>query len=229
LRNVAHPCRPATDRARGLEAVGGTGRRRPGAVLRHVARAGRRAARDEGRLEAVRRTGRARAGAGLVHVADSGRRTALRPGVPGRVLAGVAAAVALVAATRVAVCRAGRSGGGLRVRRTVGAVPGAVLRRITLAPRGAAHDEGRHEGVRRTGCARAGAGLVQVADPRGRATHRPGVPRGMLAGVVRAVALVTAARIAVVRARRPRRTLSIRGAIGARPRAVIVQVALARR
>src|SRR5207253_2075327 len=188
---------------------------RPGAVLRHVARAGRRAALDEGRLEAVRRTGRARAGAGLVHVADACRRTAYCSGVPGRVLAVVAAAVALVAAARVAVRGACRPGRGLRARRSSGAGPGAVLRRVALARRGAALDEGRHEAVRRAGRARPGAGLVHVAYPGRGPAHRPGVPRRVLAVVSAAVALVAAARVAVVGARRPRRRLRVRRAAGA--------------
>src|SRR5204862_193601 len=145
------------------EGVCGTRRRRPGAVLRHVARARRRAALDEGRLEAVRRTGRARAGAGLVHVADACRRTAYRSGVPRRVLAVVAAAVALVAAARVAVVGARRPRRRLRIRRAAGTRAGAVVGRVTLARRGAAHRARRLERVGGTDGARAGAGLVHVA------------------------------------------------------------------
>src|SRR2546422_144834 len=139
------------------------------------------------------------------------------------------AAVALVAAARVAVVGARRPGRALRVRRAVGAVPRTVLRRVTLAPGGTTLDEGRHEGVRRAGRARAGAGLVRVAHPGGGPAHRPGVPRRVLTVVAAAVALVAAAWVAVVGAGRPGRALRVRRAVGAVPRAVLRRVTLARR
>src|SRR5207237_603641 len=85
------------------------------------------------------------------------------------------------------------------------------------------------EGVRGAHRARAGAGLVHVAEAGGGAADRPGVARRVLAVVAAAVALVAAARVAVVGARRPRRRLRIRRAAGTRAGAVIVQVAPARR
>src|SRR5438552_13206130 len=201
----------------------------PRAVLRRVARARRGAALDEGRHEAVRRAGRARAGAGLVHVAEAGGGAADRPGVARRVLAVVAAAVALVAAARVAVVGARRPRRRLRIRRAVGTVARTAVRRVTLARRGAAHRARGLEGVGGTDGARAGAGLVHVAEAGGGAADRPGVPRRVLAVVAAAVALVEAARIAVVGARRPGRRLGVRRAAGTRAGAVIVRVALARR
>src|SRR5439155_1067550 len=98
--------------------VGGAVRSVPRADLRRVALSGRGAALREGGLEAVCRTRCARAGAVLDVVARAGRRTAHRARVPGRMLAGVAAAVALIQAARVPVARARRSGGLLRIGRT---------------------------------------------------------------------------------------------------------------
>src|SRR5439155_206596 len=180
-------------------------------------------------LEGVGRADRARARAALVHVAHPGRRAAHRPGVPRRVLAVVAAAVALVAAARVAVAGARRPRRTLGVRRAVGAAPRAVLRRVALARRGAAHRARGLEGVGRAGGARARAGLVHVAHPGRRAALRPGIARGVLAGRARPVALVRRAWIAVGGARRPRRLLRIRGAVRPVPGAVLRRVALAHR
>src|SRR5438445_5096261 len=201
----------------------------PRAVLGRVALARRRAAHHEARREGIRRARRARAGTGLVLVAGAGRGPAQRAGVPGRVLAGVVAAVALVAAARVAVVGARRPRRNLGVGRAGGAAAGAEIGRVTLVHRLAAHRARRLEGVRRAHGARAGAGLVQVAEAGGGPADRPGVPRRVLAGVAAAVALVAAARVAVGGACRPSRALRIRRAVGARPRAVIIQIALARR
>src|SRR5207253_11474015 len=63
-------------------------------------------------------------------------------------------------------------------------------------------------GVGRTGAARAGAGLGEVAVARRGATLRPRVARRMLAGAVAAVAVVEGARVAVARTRRPPPLLS---------------------
>src|SRR5207244_3092532 len=106
---------------------------------------------------------------------------------------------------------------------------GAVVGRVTLARRGAAHRARRLERVGGTDGARAGAGLVHVAEAGGGAADRPRVPRQVRRAAGRAVAHVEAARIAVVGARTPRRTLRVRRTAGARASAVIVQVALARR
>src|SRR5207245_8717214 len=91
----------------------------------------------------------ARARAALFHVAHPGRCAAHRPGIPRRVLAGVAAAVALVAAARVAVAGARRPRRTLGIRRAVGAVARAVLRWVALARRGAGNRAGWREGVGR--------------------------------------------------------------------------------
>src|SRR5207253_649694 len=148
---------------------------------------------------------------GLVLVTIPGGGAAHRPGVPRRVLAGVVAAVALVAAARVAVVGARRPRRDLRVGRAGGAAAGAEIGRVTLVHRLAAHRARRLDGVCRPHGAAVRAGLVLVADAGGGAAHRPGVPRRVLAGVAAAVALVAAARVAVIGARRPRRALRIRG------------------
>src|SRR5206468_1165053 len=152
-----------------------------------------------------------------------------RPRVPRQVLAVIAAAVALVAAARVAVRGACRPGRGLRIRRAIGAVPRTALRRITLARRGTADRARGLEGIGGAHRARARAAPRRSADAGGGAADRPGVPRRVLAVVAAAVALVAAARVAVVGARRPRRRLRIRRAAGTRAGAVVGRVTLARR
>src|SRR5439155_1193722 len=229
LRHVAGTRRGATDRARGLEGVGGTGRARSGAVLRRVALARRGAADGRRGLEGVGRAGGARARAGLVHVTVAGRRATHGPGVAGRVLAGVVRPVALVAAAGVAVVGARRPGRGLRVGRPRCLRAAVPLCRVALARRGAADGRRGLEGVGRAGGARARAGLVDVADPGRRAADGPGVAGRVLASVVRPVALVAAAGVAVVGARRPGRVLRVARAGGARSGAVLRRVALARR
>src|SRR5207245_2002215 len=146
-------------------------------------------------------------------------------------LAGVVRPVALIERARVAVGGACRPRRTLGVRRTVGAVPWAVLGRIALARRGAAHRARGLEGVGRADRARAGAARVHVAHPPPRrrpATLPAALPR-LLAVVARPVALVAPARVAVGGARRPRRTLGVRRTVGPGPRAVLRRVALARR
>src|SRR5207244_6060040 len=90
-------------RARGTlrvrRAVGAVAR----AVLGRIALARRGAADRARRLARIRGTDGARAGAALVHVAGTSSGPAHRPGIPRRVLAGVAAAVASAEARRVAV------------------------------------------------------------------------------------------------------------------------------
>src|SRR5207249_1328183 len=166
--------RPADDGAR-LERVGGTVRTRAGAVLGHVADTGRSTALDEGRQEAVRRAGRARSRACLDVVAGARRRPADRAGVAGRVLAGVARAVALVEAARVAVARARRPGRLLGVGRAHRARAGARLAQVALAGGPAAHRPGV-AGRMLAGVARAVA-LVEAARV---AVARAGRPRGTL-------------------------------------------------
>src|SRR5439155_13357306 len=162
--------------------VGRAGGPRAGAALRHVAGAGRGAAHDGRGLEGVGRAGRARGVAGLVHVARARRRAADRAGVPGRVLAGAVRAVAGVGRARAAVVGARGARGRLVVRGTAGSAARAVLRRVALARRGAADDGRGLEGVGRAGRARPVARLVLVARAGGRAAHRAGVPRRVLAG-----------------------------------------------
>src|SRR5439155_13596969 len=190
--------RPA-DGARGLEGVGRTCRRRAGAVLRDVAGAGGGPADDRRRLEGIGRAGRARPVARLVDVARACRSPAHGAGVPGGVLARIARAIAGVRRARIAVVRAPGAGAHLGVARAGRARARAVLGGIALPRGGAAHDEARQEAVRRTGTARPVACLVHVAGAGRRAADRARVPRGVLAGVVRPVAGVGGARVAVVR------------------------------
>src|SRR5207245_2692704 len=129
----------------------------------------------------------------------------------------------------VAVVRARRPGRALRVRRAVGARPGAMLDRVAFARRVATDRARRLEGVRGANRARSGAELGSAAC-RGRGPGPgPGGPRLVLAVIAAAVARVAAARVAVVRARRPRRGLRVRRAVGACPGAVLRRVAFARR
>src|SRR5207302_5393037 len=121
-------------------------------------------------------------------VAVPGDVAARRRRIAGRVLAGVVRPVALVAAAGVAVVGARRPRGALRVPRTGGAGPGAVLHRITLARRGPADDGGGLEGVGRARRARAGALLGHVAVTGHRAAGRAAVARRVPAGFVRRVA-----------------------------------------
>src|SRR5207249_4441426 len=201
----------------------------PRAVLRRVALA-RRGAADRARgLEGVGRTDGARARAALVHVTHPGRCAAHRPGVPRRVLAGVAAAVALIECARVAVGGARRPPRCLRVGRAVGSVPRAVLGGIALARRGTALRARGREAIDRTGRARARARFRHVAHAGRRAALRPRIARGVLAGGARPVALVRRAWIGVGCAGRALRPLGIGRAARSVPRAGLREVAVARR
>src|SRR5439155_20577069 len=82
----------------------------PGAALRWITLARRRPADRRRRLERIRRASTARSGAGLVHVTVARRGAAYGAGVPRRVLAVVARAVARIRRARVAVVGAGRAG-----------------------------------------------------------------------------------------------------------------------
>src|SRR5205823_8592433 len=136
---------------------------------------------------------------------------------------GIARAIALVTAALGAVIGARRTGGALRVRRAVRAVAPAHLRRIALAGRLAAADEAWLEHVGGAGCAGPGARLVHITGAGRRTTDGAGVTRRMLAGIVRSVALVATARVAVVRACRARGLLRVDGTRRARSRAVLRQ------
>src|SRR5439155_20093071 len=198
-------------RARSALRVRGAARARPGAVLGRVALACRRAADDEARLEHVVRTGAARPGAVLIHVANAGGRAADRPGVARRVLAGVARAVARVGRARVAVVGAQRPARRLRVGSArLARQSAAALRDVALAGRWPADDADRQEHVGRARGADARTHLVGIADvARTRPADGAGIARRVLAGVVRAVAQIARADVAVVGARRARRPLGV--------------------
>src|SRR5438874_558244 len=187
-----------------------------------------RARRAGGALR-IRRAAGARPGAVLRHVAVTGGRPADGPGVARRVLAGVARSVALIGGARVPVVGTRRARRCLGIRRAVRAVPRAALRRVALAARRPTHGGRRLEGVGGTGRARPRTVLVDVTAARRRAADRAGVPRRVLAGVVRPVALIRAARVAVVGARRPGRLLGVRRARRTRAGAVLRRIALAPR
>src|SRR5207249_4461699 len=176
---------------------------RPGAVLRRVALPARRPTHGARRLERVGGAYRARPRAAPVDVAGAGRRTADGAGIARRVLAGVARSVALIGAARVPVVGTRRARRCLGIRRAVRAVPGAALRRVALAARRPTHGGRRLEGVGGTGRARPRTVLVNVTAARCRAADRAGVPRRVLAGVGRPVALIRAARVAALGARGP--------------------------
>src|SRR5207249_4212210 len=114
---------------------------RAGPVLAGVARGAGVAvvARRAVRLGGVGWAGGARAVAGLGHVARPRRRPTHRAGVPRRMLAGIARAVAGVGRARVAVVGAGRPVRLLRIRRARGARARAGLRHVAGAGRRAAH------------------------------------------------------------------------------------------
>src|SRR5439155_25576972 len=90
--------------------------------------------------------------------------------------------------------------------------------------RGDAPARGR-EAVGRAGRARAGARLGDVARTRYRATRRARVPRRVLAGVVRTVALIERAGVAIGGAGRRGRLLRVARANRARARAGFRDVA----
>src|SRR5439155_1326513 len=239
--------------------VGRAVRAGSGAHLSGIAVARRRATDREAAQEAIRGAGRARPRARLDVVAGAPRGTARRARVPCRMLAGVAAAVALIHATGVPVARARRARRRLAVGRATGARPGArlglvaftgdwpadrpgvprrvlasVARSVALirAARVAVVRARRAGGtlrIRRAAGARPGAVLRLVAGTGGCPADRAGVPRRVLAGVARSVALIGAARVPVVGTRRARRCLGIRRAVRAVPRAALRRVALAAR
>src|SRR5207237_10682312 len=105
--------------------------------------------------------------------------------------------------------------------------PVALVRAARVAVVGAG-GAGRRLGVGGTRRARAGARLLRITLARRRAAERARVARRMLAGVVRPVALIRAARVAVVGARRARRRPRVGRARVGRSRTVLRRVALAR-
>src|SRR5207237_435999 len=106
LGRVAPALGRAADDARGLEGVGGTAVAGAVAGLDRVAGTSRGAADRAGRALGIRGARRAGARAGLGDVAVPGGRAAHRAPIPCRMLAVIAAAVALGAAPRIAIVRA---------------------------------------------------------------------------------------------------------------------------
>src|SRR5207253_537515 len=109
----------------------------------------------------------------------------------------VAAAIALVERTGIAVRGARRPRALLVVGGAVRASAGAVLRQVALPCRRAAHRARGLEAVGRAGRARAGAGLGDVARTRRRAARRPPVPRRVLTRHAASVALIERAGVAI--------------------------------
>src|SRR5207249_1127850 len=229
LGEVALAIGRAADDARGLEAIGGTAVADAVAGLGRVAVPGRRPAHrprvPRGVLAVVPA---AVAGVGRARVAVVGAGRAARP-LPIRRAVGAVAGTAL-GQVALAIGRAADDARGLEV---VGgtAVAGAVagLDRVAGTSRGAADRAGRALGIRGARRAGARAGLGDVAVPGGRAAHRAPILCRMLAVIAAAVALVAAARIAIVGARGTRGALRVGRTRGARSRAQLCGIALAGR
>src|SRR5206468_2272017 len=171
LGGVALIHRRPTRGARGRQTVRRAVVTRPVAGLAHVAGARGRAAHGADRLLGVGRAARARAVAALGRIAGSRRRPAHRARMARGVLAGIAAAVALIERARIAVVGAGRSARLLGIRRTRGTRARAGLRQVAHAGRRATHGAGGLEDIGRTGRARPVAGLGHVADAGRGAAH----------------------------------------------------------
>src|SRR5439155_440196 len=177
LRQVARAGRPAAHGAGGLEGIGRTGRARPVAGLGHVTDAGRGAAhaarrrlrlRPRGRAALGRalriwRTGGAEPVADLHQVAGTRRVPTQRAGIPGRVLARIAAPVADVHRAGIEILRARAARRHLRIDRAVGAGAVAALGGVALIHRHAAFRARRRKGVRRAVVRGAIACLSHVA------------------------------------------------------------------
>src|SRR5207244_7039823 len=161
----------------GVFSLGRARRPRPGPALRGAPPTGRRAADGGPRLERVGRTRAARPGAELVDVAVSRRGAADGAGVPRRVLAEVARAVAGIRRARVAVVGAQRPARLLRVGSArLARQSAAALRDVALAGRRPADDADRQEYVGRARGADARTHLVGIADvARARPAHRSGI------------------------------------------------------
>src|SRR5437899_5047057 len=159
-------------------------------------------------------------GAGVAIVRAGGTRVA------GGMRARRARAAAHVGGAGVAVVRAGRGARLEEVGRTGGAGAGTSLGHVTLVGCRGAHRARGQEAVGRAGRARARAGLGDVARTRYRATRRARVPRRVLAGVARTVALIQGAGVGVGGAGRPERLLDVGGAGGARAGAGVGKITL---
>src|SRR5207249_2782769 len=219
----------AADDARGLEAVRGTRGARAVAGLGHVAVARGRPAHRTGIPRGVLAVvAAAVAGVGRARVAVIGAGGARGVLCVGRAVgAGPGTAlgeVALAGGSAADDARGLEAVGGTAV---AGAVAG--LDRVAGTSRGAADRAGRALGIRGARRADARACLGHVAVPGGRAAHRAPIPCRMLAVIASAVALVAAARIAIVGARGTRGALRVGRTRGARSRAQLCGIALAGR
>src|SRR5207244_9736565 len=159
------------DRREGVDRAGDAC---PVTGLGRVARTSRGPAHRALRSPRVDRAVRAGAGAGLGRIADSGRRSADRAGVPRRVLALHAEAVADVGGAWVGVVRAGGAGGLVSVRRALRAVAGAGLRDVALARCRATHGARGSEPVGGTAVGRAVARFRDVTGSRRRTADAAG-------------------------------------------------------
>src|SRR5439155_1582403 len=167
LGQVTHAGRGAALGARGHHRIGRAVVAGPVAALGDVAHPGRGAALGAGRLLRVGRAVGAGPVTGLGRVAGASRGPAHRPGVAGRMLTRVAAAVAGAGRAGVAVVGAGRAAGLLCIRGAHGTRSRAVLCHVALARRGATYDARRLEAVGRARIARPVAGLGHVAHAGG--------------------------------------------------------------
>src|SRR5439155_2974021 len=124
-----------------------------------------------GRALRVGRTGGGEPVAELRQVAGTRRVPTQRAGIPGRVLARIAAPVADVHRAGIEIVRARAARRHLRIGRAVGTGAVAALGGVALIRRGPALGAQRRKTVRRAVVRGAIAGLGQVADARGRAAH----------------------------------------------------------
>src|SRR5439155_323198 len=155
-----------------LLGFGRPGAPRAAAALRWVTGPGRGAALDRRGLEDIGRAVVGDAVAAFRDVARARRRPAHRARVARRVLAGIAAAVALIERARIAVVGARGPTRLLGIRRTPGTRARAGFRQVAHAGRRTAHGAGGLERIGRTGRARPVAGLGHIANAGRGPTHR---------------------------------------------------------
>src|SRR5439155_15745464 len=180
-------------------------RTRAGAGLRQIALVRRRAA-DGARVPGGVLAGdvSAVAGMGGARVAVAGARGPARLLGVGRTI-GTVALAGLGQITLPGGRATDRARGCEDVGRAVGTIAHTPFGDVAGAGSRTALDGGGLERIRRAGGARPEAGLVHVTGARRRTAHHAGIPRRVLARVVRSIALVAGARVAVVRARPGRR------------------------
>src|SRR5205823_9177771 len=128
----------------------------------------------------------ARTVAALGDVGDAGRRAAEGAGIPGRVLARDAGAVALIDGARVAVVGAGRARSERRVRGAIRPGARADLRGVAFSGGATAQGTGRREGIGGARGGRAVADLRNVARACGPAGYGGGLPGAVAADGARA-------------------------------------------